>query len=40
MQELTGFRLVPVSPAKAWATPTALGKQLGLQIRRLVWMRP
>ena len=31
MQELTGFRLVPVSPARAWATPTALGKQLGLQ---------
>jgi hypothetical protein len=31
MQELTGFRLVPVSPAKAWATPTDLGKQLGLQ---------
>src|ERR1017187_2023217 len=31
MQELTGFRLVPVSPAKALATPTALGKQLGLQ---------
>jgi hypothetical protein len=31
MQELTGFRLVPVSPARAWATPTTLGKQLGLQ---------
>jgi hypothetical protein len=31
MQELTGFRLVPVSPARAWATPTDLGKQLGLQ---------
>ena len=31
MQELTGFRLVPVSPAKALATPTDLGKQLGLQ---------
>ena len=30
MQELTGFRLVPVSPARAWATPTDLGKQLGL----------
>jgi hypothetical protein len=31
MQELTGFRLVPVFPAKAYATPTDLGKQLGLQ---------
>jgi hypothetical protein len=31
MQVLTGFRLVPVSPAKAWATPTDLGRQLGLQ---------
>jgi hypothetical protein len=31
MQELTGFRLVPVSPARAWATPTDLGEQLGLQ---------
>ena len=31
MRELTGFRLVPVSPAQAWATPTAAGKQLGLQ---------
>lgn len=31
MQGLTGFRLVPVSPARAWATPTDLGKQLGLQ---------
>ena len=30
MRELTGFRLVPVSPARAWATPTDLGKQLGL----------
>ena len=30
MRELTGFRLVPVSPAKAWATPTDLGRQLGL----------
>ena len=39
MQELTGFRLVPVSPARAWATPTDLGKQLGLQ-RHSVWMRP
>ena len=26
MRELTGFRLVPVSPAKAWATPTDPGK--------------
>jgi hypothetical protein len=31
MQELTGFHLVPVSPARAWATPTDLGKQLGLE---------
>ena len=31
MRELTGFRLVPASPARAWATPTDLGKQLGLQ---------
>jgi hypothetical protein len=31
MQELTGFRLVPVSPAKALATATELGRQLGLQ---------
>jgi hypothetical protein len=31
MQELTGFRLVPVSSVKALATPTNLGKQLGLQ---------
>jgi len=31
MQELTGFRLVPVSPAKALATPTDLGRQLGLK---------
>jgi hypothetical protein len=30
MRELTGFRLVPVSPARAWAAPTDLGKQLGL----------
>ena len=30
MRELTGFSLTPVSPAKAWATPTDLGKQLGL----------
>ena len=31
MRELTGFRLVSVSPDKAWAAPTDLGKQLGLQ---------
>jgi beta-galactosidase len=31
MQELTGFRLVRVSPNKAWATPTEQGRQLGLQ---------
>lgn len=31
MRELTGFRLVPVSPTKAWATPTDLGRQRGLQ---------
>ncbi len=31
MRELTGFRLVSVSPAKAWATPTGTGQQLGLQ---------
>jgi len=31
MQELTGIHLVPVSPAKALAAPTDLGKQLGLQ---------
>jgi hypothetical protein len=31
MQKLTGFRLVPVSPARAWATPTDVGKQLALQ---------
>ncbi len=31
MKELTGFRLVPVSPAKALATPTEYGKQLGLR---------
>ena len=31
MRELTGFRLVPVSPAQAWATPTSRGKELGLQ---------
>jgi hypothetical protein len=31
MQELTGFRLTRVSPARGWATPTASGKQLGLE---------
>jgi len=31
MRELTGFRLVPVSPAKAWAEPTKTGRALGLQ---------
>lgn len=31
MQALTGFRLVPVSPVRAWATPTSVGKRLGLQ---------
>lgn len=31
MRELTGFRLVRVSPAKAWATPTDLGRQLGFR---------
>ncbi len=30
MRRLTGFRLEPVSPEKAWATPTALGERLGL----------
>lgn len=30
MRELTGFALTPVSPSKAWATPTALGRRLGL----------
>jgi hypothetical protein len=30
MREVSGFRLVPVSPARAWATPTDVGKQLGL----------
>ncbi len=30
MRELTGFRLAPAAPARAWATPTDLGKQLGL----------
>jgi beta-galactosidase len=31
MRELTGFQLVPVSPAKALAEPTRVGKELGLQ---------
>lgn len=31
MRELTGFRLAAVSPPRAWATPTAAGRQLGLQ---------
>jgi hypothetical protein len=31
MQELTGFHLVRASTAKAWATPTDPGRQLGLQ---------
>jgi hypothetical protein len=31
MRELTGFRLVRVSPAKARATPTGPGRELGLQ---------
>jgi len=31
MQEVTGFQLTPASPAKALATPTDLGRQLGLQ---------
>jgi hypothetical protein len=30
MREIPGFRLVPVSPPRAWATPTDFGKQLGL----------
>ncbi|HEY5909085.1 MAG TPA: beta-galactosidase [Verrucomicrobiae bacterium] len=31
MREVTGFRLVPVSPAKAWATPTDAGRKAGLK---------
>ena len=31
MRELTGFRLTPASSNRAWATPTALGNQLGLK---------
>jgi hypothetical protein len=30
MKELTGFQLRPVSTTKAWAEPTAIGRQLGL----------
>ena len=30
MRELTGFDLRPVSPDKAWAEPTAVGKGIGL----------
>ncbi len=30
MRELTGFALAPVSPAKAWATPTEAGRKIGL----------
>jgi hypothetical protein len=31
MREISGFHLMPVSPKRALATPTDLGKQLGLQ---------
>jgi hypothetical protein len=31
MRELTGFQMKKVSPAKAWAEPTAAGKRLGLR---------
>ena len=31
MREVTGFRLVPVSPPQARATPTSWGKELGLE---------
>ncbi len=31
MRELTGFRLAQVTPSKAWASPTSVGRQLGLQ---------
>jgi hypothetical protein len=31
MQDLTGLRLVPASPARTWATPTSSGKRLGLE---------
>ncbi len=31
MRQVSGFRLEPVSPARAWATPTDLGRQLGLR---------
>lgn len=30
MREVSGFRLEPVSPTRAWATPTDRGRQLGL----------
>jgi len=30
MQELTGFRLLPISPVKAWAEPTEVGRRAGL----------
>ncbi len=30
LRELTGFELKPVTPAKAWATPTEAGRKLGL----------
>ena len=30
MRELTGFKLARVSPEKAWAEPTEVGRQLGL----------
>lgn len=31
MRQLTGFALKPVAPPKAWATPTTLGRRLGLR---------
>jgi beta-galactosidase len=31
MRQLTGFQLQPISPEKAWATPTEAGRKLGLQ---------
>jgi beta-galactosidase len=31
MQQLTGLRLGPVTPVKAWATPTLTGQKLGLE---------
>jgi beta-galactosidase len=30
MRQLTGFRLTPITPKNAWATPTEAGKRLGL----------